>query len=341
MAVRALVVNPGPNFSVADVARGWAKGLAQIGVDVRTFELDKLLDYFAYAYTDRNGEIVKAHTETEAIQLAAGQIKAACYDWWPDLVLVVSGFFMYPQLVEIMRARHRHVVLLCTESPYEDEAQLQKAAWYDGVLLNDPTNLDAFAEVCEGPALYVPHAYDPDVHHDGRAPHHADVTWIGTCYPSRARFLEQVDWSGLDVSFGGNFKDAPESLLRFVGHDPEECVDNAVTAELYRGSLASFNLYRTETNGQLSDTADGWAMGPREVELAATHCWFARQSRPESDEVFPMLPTFSDPQELGDLLRWAIANPQARMMGARRAAAAVADRTFSRNARTLLQALGL
>ncbi len=339
--MRALVVNPGPNFSVADVARGWAKGLAQIGVDVRTFELDKLLDYFAYAYTDRNGEIVKAHTETEAIQLAAGQIKAACYDWWPDLVLVVSGFFMYPQLVEIMRARHRHVVLLCTESPYEDEAQLQKAAWYDGVLLNDPTNLDAFAEVCEGPALYVPHAYDPDVHHDGRAPHHADVTWIGTCYPSRAKFLEQVDWSGLDVSFGGNFKDAPESLLRFVGHDPEECVDNAVTAELYRGSLASFNLYRTETNGQLSDTADGWAMGPREVELAATHCWFARQSRPESDEVFPMLPTFSDPQELGDLLRWAIANPQARMMGARRAAAAVADRTFSRNARTLLQALGL
>ncbi|MGA1076222.1 MAG: glycosyltransferase family protein [Ilumatobacteraceae bacterium] len=339
--MRALVVNPGPNFSVADVARGWAKGLHRIGVDVRTFELDKLLDYFAYAYTDRNGEIVKAHTETEAIQLAAGQIKAACYDWWPDLVLVVSGFFMYPQLVEIMRARHRHVVLLCTESPYEDEAQLQKAAWYDGVLLNDPTNLDAFAEVCEGPALYVPHAYDPDVHHDGRAPHHADVTWIGTCYPSRARFLEQVDWSGLDVSFGGNFKDAPESLLRFVGHDPEECVDNAVTAELYRGSLASFNLYRTETNGQLSDTADGWAMGPREVEMAACGLWFARQSRPESDEVFPMLPTFSDPQELGDLLRWAIANPQARMMGARRAAAAVADRTFSRNARTLLQALGL
>ena len=339
--MRALVVNPGPAFSVADVARGWTRGLAELGVDVRVFELDKLLDYFAYAYTDRDGEIVKTHTEEEAIQLAAGQIKAACYDWWPDLVLVVSGFFMYPQLVEIMRARHRHVVLLCTESPYEDEAQLQKAAWYDAVMLNDPTNLDAFAEVCDGPALYVPHAYDPDVHHDGRAPHHADVTWIGTCYPSRAAFLEQVDWSGLDVSFGGNFKDAPECLLRFVGHDPEECVDNAVTADLYRGSLASFNLYRTETNGQLSDTADGWAMGPREVEMASCGLWFARQSRPESDEVFPMLPTFSDPRELGDLLRWAIANPQARMMGARRAAAAVADRTFSRNARTLLQALGL
>jgi len=339
--MRALVVNPGPNFSVADVARGWARGLADLGIDVRTFELDKLLDYFAYAYTDRNGEVVKAHTEAEAIQLAAGQIKAACYDWWPDLVLVVSGFFMYPQLVDIMRNRHRHVVLLCTESPYEDEAQLQKAAWYDGVVLNDPTNLDAFAEVCEGPALYAPHAYDPEVHYRAPAKRHAEVSWIGTCYPSRAAFLEQVDWSGLDVSFGGNFKDAPESLLRFVGHEPEECVDNDVTAEVYRGSLASFNIYRAETNGQLSDSADGWAMGPREVEMARCGLWFARQSRPESDEVFPMLPTFSDPQELGDQLRWAIANPEARMMAVERAFAAVEDRTFPNNASALLQALGL
>jgi len=339
--VRALVVNPGPNFSVADVARGWARGLADLGVQVRTFELDKLLDYFAYAYTDRNGEIVKAHTETEAIQLAAGQIKAACYDWWPDLVIVVSGFFMYPQLIDIMRDRHRHVVLLCTESPYEDEAQLQKAAWYDGVVLNDPTNLNAFAEVCDGPALYAPHAYDPAVHYRAPAKRHADVSWIGTCYPSRARFLEQVDWSGLDVSFGGNFKDAPESLLRFVGHEPEECVDNDVTAEVYRGSLASFNIYRAETNGQLSDSADGWAMGPREVEMARCGLWFARQSRPESDEVFPMLPTFGDPQELGDQLRWAIANPEARMMAVERAFAAVEDRTFPNNASALLQALGL
>jgi hypothetical protein len=339
--MRALVVNPGPNFSVADVARGWARGLADLGVQVRTFELDKLLDYFAYAYTDRNGDIVKAHTETEAIQLAAGQIKAACYDWWPDLVLVVSGFFMYPQLIDIMRDRHRHVVLLCTESPYEDEAQLQKAAWYDGVILNDPTNLDAFAEVCDGPALYAPHAYDPAVHYRAPAKRHADVSWIGTCYPSRARFLEQVDWSGLDVSFGGNFKDAPESLLRFVGHEPEECVDNDVTAEVYRGSLASFNIYRAETNGQLSDSADGYSMGPREVEMARCGLFFCRQSRPESDEVFPMLPTFSDPQELGDQLRWAIANPEARMMAVERAFAAVEDRTFPNNARALLQALGL
>jgi hypothetical protein len=118
-------------------------------------------------------------------------------------------------------------------------------------------------------------------------------------------------------------------------------VDNDVTAEVYRGSLASFNIYRAETNGQLSDSADGYSMGPREVEMARCGLWFARQSRPESDEVFPMLPTFSDPQELSDQLRWAIANPEARMMAVERAFAAVEDRTFPNNARALLQALGL
>ena len=339
--MRTLIVHPGSHFSVADVARGWARGLTELGVEVRTFELDKLLDYFSFAYTDRNGEIVKAHTEEEAISLAAGQIKAVCYEWWPDLVIVVSGFFMYPMLVEMMAERHRHIVYLCTESPYEDDIQMAKAAWpWDAVVLNDPTNIEGFRQVTSAPVIYAPHAYDSAVHYRAPAKHHADVSWIGTCYPSRAAFLEQVDWSGLDVSFGGNFQDCPETITRFVGHDLDDCVDNDVTAEVYRGSLASFNIYRAETNGQLSDSADGWAMGPREVEMARCGLWFARQSRPESDEVFPMLPTFSDPQELGDQLRWAIANPEARMMAVERAFAAVEDRTFPNNARALLQALG-
>lgn len=338
--MRALIVNPGPAFSVADVARGWGRGLAELGVDVRTFELEKLLDYFSHAYTDAGGEIVKTHDETEAIQLAAGQIKSACYDWWPDLIVVISGFFMYPQLVEIMRARHRHVVLVCTESPYEDERQLHKAGWYDAVVLNDPTNLDAFTEVCDGPALYVPHAHDPTVHHPGLSRHRSDVAFIGTGYPSRQRFLERVDWTGIDLSLGGNWENAPETLTRYVGHALDECVDNDVTADVYRGTKASFNLYRLETNGDVNDTADGWAMGPREVELAACGTWFARQSRPESDETLPMLPTFDSPEELGEQLRWALAHPEERSRAADLARSAVADRTFPNNARRLLTAIG-
>ena len=172
--MRALVVHPGPAFSVADVARGWAKGLHAIGIETRTYALDTVLDYFAYAYTDRGGEIVKAHTDDEVVQLAAGQIKSALYDWWPDLVVVISGFYMAQQIVEIMRNRHPHIVLVCTESPYEDTAQVTKAAWYDAVVVNDPLNLDLFVEACDGPAMYLPHCYDPDIHYPGPSDHRSD-----------------------------------------------------------------------------------------------------------------------------------------------------------------------
>lgn len=339
--MRALVVHPGPAFSVADVARGWARGLHEIGVDTRTFELDKLLDYFSHAYTDAGGEIVKAHEEEEAVQLAAGQIKAACYDWWPDLIVVISGFFMYPQLVEIMRARHRNVILVCTESPYEDTAQLQKAAWYDAVVVNDPTNLDAFAEMCDGPALYLPHCYDPQIHHPGPSTHKSDVAFIGTGYPSRQRFIERVDWTGVDLVLGGNWENAPDHITRYVGHPLTECVDNIETANVYRGTKTSFNLYRLETNGDLADRTDGYACGPREIELAACETFFARQPRPESDELFPMLPTFTSPEELGDVIRWALVNPDLRDAAAAEAKTAVTDRTFPNNARRLLESLAL
>jgi spore maturation protein CgeB len=340
--MRALVVHPGPNFSVADVARGWARGLHALGIDVRTYELDKALDLFNRTHLEQDdGSFVRPWTEEQAVMLAAGQVKAACYDWWPDLVIVVSGFFMYPQLVEIMQARHRHVVLVCTESPYEDERQAQKAAWYDAVVINDPLNLDVFAEACDGPALYLPHCYDPVVHYPGASDIKSDVAFVGTGYPSRQRFLERVDWDGIDLLLGGNWKDAPESLTRYVGHDLERCVENEETASIYRGTSATFNIYRLETNGGLVDEADGIACGPREIEAAACGTWFARQSRQESDELFPMLPTFGSPEELGDVLRWALAHPEDRQSAADAARLAVSDRTFPNNARRLLTALGL
>ena len=338
--MRALVVHPGPAFSVADVARGWAKGLHAIGIETRTYALDTVLDYFAYAYTDRGGEIVKAHTDDEVVQLAAGQIKSALYDWWPDLVVVISGFYMAQQIVEIMRNRHPHIVLVCTESPYEDTAQVTKAAWYDAVVVNDPLNLDLFVEACDGPAMYLPHCYDPDIHHPGPSGHQSDCAFIGTGYPSRQRFLERVNWSGIDLALGGNWEHAPEALTRFVGHPLDQCVDNEETANIYRGTRTSFNLYRVETNGDLIDGTDGVACGPREVELAACGTWFARQSRPESDELFPMLPVFSSPEELGDIVRWALAHPDVCDAAAAEASAAVADRTFPHNAQRLMTALG-
>jgi hypothetical protein len=54
-----------------------------------------------------------------------------------------------------------------------------------------------------------------------------------------------------------------------------------------------------------------------------------------------MLPTFNSPEELGELIRWALENPVERQIAAEQAKRVVADRTFPNNAHMLLAACGL
>jgi len=57
--------------------------------------------------------------------------------------------------------------------------------------------------------------------------------------------------------------------------------------------------------------------------------------------LFPMLPTFNSPEELSELIRWALENPVERQIAAEQAKRVVADRTFPNNAHKLLEACGL
>lgn len=95
------------------------------------------------------------------------------------------------------------------------------------------------------------------------------------------------------------------------------------------------NVYRKEH----SDDAhpNGWAIGPREIEMAACGKFFLREPRDEGDTLFPQLPTFTEPCELGELVRWWLARPDHREAIAETARAAVADRTFTNTAAKLLR----
>jgi hypothetical protein len=315
------------------------RGLADIGVEVAEYNLHDRLNFFARAHLrNEDGEFTKALKEDEAVHLAAAGLKQACYDWWPEVVVIISGFFIHSLLAEIMRARGHKVVMVMTESPYEDDRQLEQADGVDVVVLNDPTNIDQF-RAANPNTIYLPHCYDPTLHYPGESDFTADCVFVGTGFPSRVEFMQKVDWTGIDLGLAGNWRDVPDELARFVVHDQTDCLPSERTADCYRGALTSFNLYRTEA--QRDDLSEGWAMGPREVELAACGTWFARQSRPEGDDLFPMLPIFETPDELGDLIRWAIANPDKRLRAAENARAAVHDRTFDVNARRLLSLLGV
>jgi hypothetical protein len=347
--MRWLIGHPGPQFSVHDVFEGWAEALRGLGEDVYTFNLDRRLQFYDAACIGEPAEadagpdgprlFRKAMTRDEAIETAAHEIIKPLYTSWPEVVLLISCFFIPPYLLELIRGRRHRLVLLHTESPYQDSEQLARAQYAHLNLINDPANLGAYREL--GPAEYMPHAFRETVHYPAAPgdPKEWDFAFIGTGFPSRVRFFSQMDLAGLDVRLDGPWLNLPpDSPLRdWTSTELDGCVDNDDTAAIYRAARTGINVYRAE--GEPGHAGQGWAVGPREIEMAATGLWFTRDSRPESDALFGMLPAFTSPQEAGEQIRWALAHPGERENAAAKAREAIADRTFSNHAKQLLRLL--
>jgi len=337
--MRWVVAQPGPAFSVQDVFAGWCEALRELGQHVVEYNLDSRLTFYSAALlpTDEDGKFRQALSPEAAKHLAVSGIFATLYQTRPDVLLVVSGFYLPTEVYRLARAYGTRVVLLHTESPYEDQRQAALAELADVNLLNDPTNIDSFPPN----TVYMPHAYRPSVHAPGRAVSElaCDLAFVGTGYPSRVAFFEAMNLDGLDVLLAGPWLSTTETspLRRFLGHDLDQCLDNADAVPIYRSAKAGINLYRREA--ERPELSEGWAMGPREVEMAASGLFFLRDPRGEGDEVLHMLPTFTSPEDATDQLRWWLDRPDERAVVARKAREAVADRTFHKHAAGLLRLL--
>jgi spore maturation protein CgeB len=294
--------------------------------------------------TDETGHRIvrQAMSKQDAVRASMQGLSHAVLTFWPDVILYVSGFFIPSQIYELMSARRMCQVMLHTESPYQDEEQLERGKFMDLNLLNDPVNIRAYKEL--GPAIYAPHAYRPTLHKPRTGPRvpdlQSDFAFIGTAFQSRINFFGKMDFTGIDFLLGGaNWdEDLPlrSPLRNYLGHTTG-CVDNEQGVSLYQNSKAGINIYRREAEDRHS--GEGWAVGPREVEMAATGLFYLRDPREEGDGLFPMLPTFDSPQDASEKLRWWLAHDREREAAAEGARLAVADRTFESNAKMLLKAL--
>lgn len=341
---KILLIHPGPDFSVADVHRGWLKALRKLGHEVMSYNTNDRLAFYGQILfpdltknpCDKCGQLGtrKAVEDPLAIaQLATAGVLEACFEFDPDIVFFVSAFFQNMTTLSLLRKRGIKVVMLHTESPYQDEEQMARGTLSNLNIINDPTNIERWAE--KGPVAYLPHSYDPDVHYPpAQRQYDSDFTFVGTAFYSRGEFFTAMNFDGIRVSLGGNGWDSLDPKFRklydYLGHRPDQCVDNDETARIYRLSKTGINFYRREGEGK--EAHAGYSMGPREIEMAACGLFFVRDPRPESDETFPMLPAFSSPQEAEEELRWWIAHDPEREERADLAQSAIADWTFDNRA---------
>ena len=343
-------------FSVADVYRGWEKALKRQGHVVKDFNTnDRLCFHGNIALpvpgSEKCGQcgqlpFKNALDDQGILQLTMTGLYEDLFIFKPDVVFFVSGFYTTAPLLKSIRAAGIKVVFLHTESPYEDDVQMQRGQFASLNIINDPLRIEDWRGLGI-PVQYIPHAYDPEIHYpgsrppftDGHEPYECDFSFIGTAFRSRQDFFAAMDATGVfsevDAMLGGSGWETLEvknsGLVRLLGNDLGTCVDNDVTASIYRGSKVGINLYRKE--GTDRNDHVGYAMGPREVEMAACGLFFLRDPRPESDEIFNrILPVFRSPEEAADHLRFWVARDTLRETQAFRAQVAIAGRTFRNHA---------
>jgi len=325
-ALKILIVDPATDWSIKDVYDGWCAGLRAAGVELVEYEFGTRLAFYRHAKIGDEG--LPAEMQVGA---AWEGLPTAILQHDPDLVLFVTGRYVEPELLDMIRPLAR-VGFIFTESPYEDDVQVAMASHVDLCLVNDPTNLGRFAEVCE--AHYFHHSYNPSVHYPGNQVPATDLVIVGTGYQSRTDFLESADWSGIDISLFGNWWrfQEPHPYRAWVKQDDvTEGIDNHKPAGWYRSARAGLNIYRREA--ARPELSTGWAMGPREVEMAACGLFFLTEPRGEVSEVFPHLPKIESPGDCVEQLRWWLTHDSERETAALRARDAISEWTFEHSAR--------
>jgi spore maturation protein CgeB len=341
--VKILLVGGGAEYSTHDTQEGYRTALLAAGHNVGLYALDWRIkvsaEYLAFAWrkTGKRSdppsyEEVLYHAGSGILERVINQkAQNAPVDW----VVIVSGTFLHPYWVQLLRAADIRTAILFTESPYQDEEQAQLAPLVDVCFTHERSSVPVLRQANPN-TFYLPHAYDPAKHFPsdarGKARRH-DVVFVGTGFWERTIALQAVDWewpTGINLGLYGAWPmlTAHSKLRRYVRGG---IIDNGKTADLYRRAKIGLNLYRTSVHAE-RDTDHitcGESLNPRALELAACGVFTISDYRPEVAEVFgDCVPVFHEPGELQDLIRYYLDHDDERQALAARLPACVAGQTY-------------
>src|ERR1700733_1911770 len=142
---RILLVHQGPDFSVADVHNGWYKAFKKLGHQVMVYNTNERLTFYGNALVPTNAPKPCSHGRIETKQAmpdplhvtqhATAGLMETCYLFWPDVIFFISGFFQNAATLQVLRERNHKIVMLHTESPYQDDEQMVRGQFADLNLL--------------------------------------------------------------------------------------------------------------------------------------------------------------------------------------------------------------
>lgn len=330
--MRILVAHPGASMSTSDVYTGLTSALRTRGHEIFEFALDSRIEasgkWLTYCWRKGGKQPNLEPTSADVLYHACEPLVARSLRVMPDLVLVVSGMYIHPDIFVLMHRANLPVAVLFTESPYDDERQERLLPFIKIGWTNERVS-------SRGGVHYLRHAWNPDIHvttgdEDASVPSH-DVVFVGTCFEERIELLSAVDWSGIDLGLYGNWGEQLGSRHHLRQYVKGGYVPNEYAAALYRRAKIGLNLYRQSKGfGKGAPRISAAeSMNPRAYELAATGCFTISDYRPEVEEIFGgLVPTFHDPSELRPLINRWLADESGRARVRAALPHAVADHTW-------------
>lgn len=346
--MKVLLIDPGAPYSTADVAAGLRHGLLHHGVEVVDYRLTTRIErargwlYYNWRRAKKQNATIDRPTVADVYyQAGVGAIERGLRAG-VDVVLAVSGMFLHPDVVILMRRAGLRVVVLFTESPYDTDPELALARLVDGCWTNERCMVDAFRAVNRH-AGYLPHAWHPGHHRSGPQPGDEavpahDVVFVGSGFADRVTWLSAIDWAGLDLGLYGQWQAiGPRHPLRsFVRGG---IVSNTQAAALYRRCRIALNLYRTR-QGWAPDgppVAAAESLNPRAYELARCGVFHLSSPRAEVREVFgDLVPEVGTPEATSALVRRWLTDIDGRAEVARSLPACVAESSWIARAATVI-----
>lgn len=345
--MRILLTYPGATYSTYDVAAGYEKALSALGHEVRSFNHHGWLSF--YDITLAQWQLYapeQVFPDAAARVIASEHVVIEAVDFVPDVILIVAAMGLHRRAFELLNHLGVPIIVLLTESPYEDgiQAKVLEKGHVSLAFTNERTSAQRLETVTGVQTIYLPHAYDASRHRvlNIDEKHRSDVFFQGTLWPKRKRLLDSLADLPYKMIFDGiqpqarNREEADESMTHVI--------DNSEMPFWYSGTKIAINHHRefcTIDKDGLElylESGEAESLGPRAFEIAACGAFqLCDNTRPELQDVFgDSVVTYDDTEDLRDKVKYYLRNDHKRREMAKESHRRVQGCTFEARARDII-----
>ncbi|HWQ52563.1 MAG TPA: glycosyltransferase [Bryobacteraceae bacterium] len=189
----------GPDYRGSN-GTSWRDAFVELGHDVRTLDDER----FDPAPRDTAGRLVRKLRGRPPLRMVEDLNRAiveTCREFRPDLTFFVKAYHVTPDTLDAVAGISPRFVYMNDDmfNPANQSPTFRdNVPRFDCILTTKSFNVREFHDAGAPLAVYLPNAYDPQVHHpaeptaEERRRMEGDVAFIGTFRPSRADFLARL-----------------------------------------------------------------------------------------------------------------------------------------------------